>query len=83
MCFFLHNWVLTIWCSRVQPDMRAELPSRKLLTQVWRQLSRLKPLNNIIGTDTSPMFTGKIAVSQRFLNTIRYLLGSFFLLYRA
>ena len=28
----------------------------------------VKPFHDVISTDTGPMFTGKIAVSQRFLN---------------
>ena len=30
----------------------------------------VEPLNDVIGTDASPVFTGKIAVSQRFLNAV-------------
>ena len=38
----------------------------------------VQPFNGIIGTDASPMFTGKIAVSQRFFNAVLHLLGSIF-----
>ena len=42
----------------------------------------VESFNNVVGTDTGPVFTGKIAVSQRFLNAIFYLLGSLFQLHR-
>ena len=37
----------------------------------------IQPLNYIIGADSSPVLTGKIAVSQRFLNAIFHLLCGF------
>ena len=43
----------------------------------------VESLNDVIGTDAGLMFAGKIAVSQRFLNTILYLLGSLFQLHKA
>ena len=38
----------------------------------------VQPLNDIVGTDASPVFAGKITVSKRLLNAILYLLGSLF-----
>ena len=35
----------------------------------------VQPLNDIVGADTGPVLTGKIAVSQRLLNAIFYLPG--------
>src|SRR5699024_5658224 len=43
----------------------------------------VQPFNDVIGTDASPVFAGKIAVSQRFLNAILHLLGSLFQLHRS
>ena len=43
----------------------------------------VQPFNDVIGTDASPVFAGKIAVGKRFLNAILHLLGSLFQLYRA
>ena len=43
----------------------------------------VQPFNDVVGADTSPMFAGKIAVGQRFLNAILYLLGCFFQLHGA
>ena len=36
----------------------------------------VEPFNDIVGADTSPVFAGKVAVSQRLLNTSFYFLGS-------
>ena len=36
----------------------------------------IQPLNHVIGTDARPMLAGKIAVGQRFLDTVLDLLGS-------
>lgn len=38
----------------------------------------VEPFYDIIGTNTSPVFAGKIAVGKRFFNTIFYLLGGLF-----
>ena len=35
----------------------------------------VQPFNDIVSTDTSPVFTWKIAVGQRFFNTVFYLPG--------
>ena len=35
----------------------------------------VQPLDHIVGTDARPMLAGKIAVGQRFLNTVLDLLG--------
>ena len=43
----------------------------------------VQSLNHIIGTDTSPVLTGEIAVGQRFLNAIFHLLGGLFQLHGA
>ena len=42
----------------------------------------VQPFNHIVGADASPVLTGKIAVSQRFLNSILHLLSSLFQLHR-
>ena len=36
----------------------------------------VEPFNDIVGADTSPVFAGKVAVSQRLLNTSFNPLGS-------
>ena len=41
----------------------------------------IEPLNDIVGSDPSPVFRGKIAVSQRFINTVLYLLSRLFQLH--
>ena len=41
----------------------------------------IEPLNNMVGTDASPVFAGKITVGQRLLNPIFYLPGGLFLLH--
>ena len=38
----------------------------------------VQSLNNVVGADTSPMFSWEIAVGKRLLNAILYLPGSFF-----
>ena len=38
----------------------------------------IQPFNDIVGADTSPVLTGKIAVSQRFLNAVLHLPGYLF-----
>ena len=38
----------------------------------------VEAFNDIIGTDASPVFAGKIAVGKRLLNTIFYFLGGLF-----
>jgi len=43
----------------------------------------VEPFNGVIGTDAGPMLTGKIAVSQRFLNAIFYFLSGLFQLHGA
>ena len=43
----------------------------------------VQPFNHIIGADTSPVLTGKIAVGQRFLNAILHLFGGFLQLHGA
>ena len=35
----------------------------------------VQPLDHVVGADTGPMFAGKIAVDQRFLNAVLDLLG--------
>ena len=41
----------------------------------------VQPLNHIVSSDSGPVLIGKIAVSQRFLNTVLHLLGSLFQLH--
>ena len=43
----------------------------------------IQPLNHVVGTDARPMLAGKIAVGQRFLDTVLDLLGSFLQLHGA
>ena len=43
-----------------------------------REMYRAEPISNVIGTDASPVLAGKIAVGQRLLNAILYLLGRLF-----
>ena len=38
----------------------------------------VQPFDDIVGADTSLVFAGKIAVGQRFFNTVFHLLGRFF-----
>ena len=38
----------------------------------------VQPLNDIVGADTGPVLTVKIAIGQRFLNTILHLFGGLF-----
>ena len=40
-------------------------------------------LNDIVGSDTSPVLAGEITVGQCFFNAVRYLLGSLLQLHRA
>ena len=82
MYFLLLHWVPATWRSRAQTSIKAELPSGKLLSHECGGGSPVESFNNVVGTDTGPVFTGKIAVSQRFLNAIFYLLGSLFQLHR-
>ena len=56
----------------------AELPSGKLPTPSAAADLPVQPFNDVIGTDASPMFTGEIAVSQRFLNAILTFLAASF-----
>ena len=41
----------------------------------------VQPLNDIVGADTAPVFTGEIAVGQSLLNAIFYLLCGLFQLH--
>ena len=43
----------------------------------------IQPLNHVVGTDARPMLAGKIAVGQRFLDTVLDLLGSLLQLHGA
>ena len=38
----------------------------------------VQPLNDIVGSDASPVLAGKVTVGQGFLNTVLHLLGRFF-----
>lgn len=65
-------WVPATSPSRAQANMRAELSPGKLPTpRVRRRISQFN-LSMTIGEDASPVFLGKIAVGQRFCNTILY-----------
>ena len=64
-----HEGRVTIWETANHTSAAANLP--------------IQSFNNVVGTDTGPVFTGKIAVSQRFLNAIFYLLGGLFQLHKA
>ena len=54
-----HEGRVTIWETAHHTGAAADLP--------------VQPLNHIVGANTSPVFTWKIAVGQRFLNTILHL----------
>ena len=43
----------------------------------------VEPFNDFVGSDTGPVFTGKLAVGKRLLNAVLHLLGSLFQLHRA
>ena len=43
----------------------------------------VQPSNHIIGADARPVFTGKVSVSQRFLDAVLHLLGGLFQFHRA
>ena len=43
----------------------------------------VQPLNHVVGADASPVLAGKIAVSQRLLDAVFDLLGSFLQLHRS
>ena len=56
-----HEGGVAVWETAHYTSAAADLP--------------VEPFNDVIGTDASPVFAGKIAVSQRFLNAILHLLG--------
>lgn len=64
-----HEGGVAVWETAHYTSAAADLP--------------VEPFNDVIGTDASPVFAGKIAVSQRFLNAILHLLGGLFQLHRA
>ena len=56
-----HEGRVAVWKTAHHTGAAANLP--------------VQPFNNIVGADASPVFAGKIAVGQRFLNAILHLLG--------
>ena len=76
MYFLLLHWKSAIWSSRAQTCIR-EVDHHT----GWATNLQVQPLNHIIGTDSSPVFTGKITVSQRLLNAILHFLGGLFQLH--
>ena len=79
MYFLLLHCVPATWRRRAQTSIRAELPSGKLPTsRVRRRISRFSRPMTSLGTDTSSVFAGKIAVGQCSFNAILYLLGASF-----
>ena len=58
-----HEGGVAVWEAAHHTSAAADLP--------------VQSLNDIIGADASPVFAGKIAVGQRFLNTITFLAASF------
>ena len=76
MYFLLPHWVPATWRSRAQTSMRAELPSGKLpTTRVAASDLPVQPFNDIVGADTGPVLTGKIAVGQSLINAVLHLLS--------
>lgn len=81
--YFLLPYCVSAACRRrAQTNIRAEFPSGKLpTTRVRRRILPVQPLNNIVGADTCPMFTGEIAVGKSLLNAILHLFSGFFQLH--
>ena len=55
-----HQGRVAVWEAAHHTSAAADLP--------------VQPLNDIVGTDTGPVFTWEITVGQRFLNAIFHLL---------
>ena len=51
-----HEGGVAVWETAHYTSAAADLP--------------VEPFNDVIGTDASPVFAGKIAVSQRFFNAV-------------
>ena len=82
MYFLLPHWGPATWRNWAQASMRAELPTGRS-THTGAADLPVEPFNGVIGTDAGPVFTGKIVVSQRFLNAIFYFLSGLFQLHGA
>ena len=63
-----HEGGVAVWEAAHHTSAAADLP--------------VQSLNDIIGADASPVFAGKIAVGQRFLDAVLHLPGSLFQLHR-
>jgi hypothetical protein len=59
-----HEGGVAVWETAHHTGAAADLP--------------VEPFYDIVGTDASPVFIGKITVSKRLLNPIFYLLGGLF-----
>ncbi len=79
MYFLLPHRVPVTWHSRAQTSTKAELPSGKVPTcpRLAADLP-VEPLNDIVGTDPSPVLGREITVSQCLLNAVLHILGSLF-----
>ena len=62
-----HKGGVSIWETPYHTGTAANLP--------------VQSLNNVVGSNTSPMFWWKIAVSQSFLNAVLYLFSGLFRLH--
>lgn len=79
MYFLLPHWVPAAWCRRAQTRIRVEMPSGKLpTTRMRRRDLTVQTFIDIVGADTNPMSTGKIAVGQHLLNAIFHLFSGLF-----
>ena len=76
MYFLLPHWVLATWRSRAQTNKGRVAVLKTAHHPRIPSYFPIQPLNDVIGTDASPVvLTGEIAVSQRLLNAIFHLLG--------
>lgn len=83
MYFLLPHWVRPHGGGRRRPaSEQSYIPEAIHHTGTTADLP-IQPLNDIVSTDTGPVFTGEIATSQHFLNAILHLLGGLFQFHRA
>ena len=79
-CFIFIYFLLPHWVPATCRRRRRPVRETAHYTSAAADLP-VQPLNDIIGADASPVFTGKITVSQRFLNTVLHLFDSLFQLH--
>ena len=76
MYFLLLHWVPATWRGRAQTSMRGRTSLRETSHHTGAAADLpVQSLNDIVGTDASPVFAGKIAVGKRLLNAIFHLLS--------